>query len=450
MDRNISFDSLSARGMLHELWQHAWMIVLFSLSVYLGVTGIGNLLYTPMYTVSSTVVVGVKGSNDVYSSLSTATQMADVISEVFQSEVMLNLVKEDTGKQMSASITCSQIEETNLLVIDAIAKNPKDAYEFLNAALQHYDEVSSYVFSNASLEILKEPSVPTSPSNQPPLSKWKYHLTLLGAIGMSCIILLFYMFRFTLKSSTNASKQLDGEILGVIPYEKKPKEKKNKVALLISSRIVTMNYAEACRRVQIRLEHALKRKNQQVLLISSVGENEGKSTIAANITIAFGEKHQRVLLIDGDLLKPAQYKVFERNVDHAHSLQTVLQGKVDVLDALSYNKDTNVYELFSSHALKNTQRVLDIHVLTEMLDELKQYMDYIIIDCSPISVSTDAEVWMQVVQSTSLIVRQDYADIRVINDTVDMITQSGSDFSGFILNAFQEEVTHTNAYDYAQ
>lgn len=66
-------------------------------------------------------------------------------------------------------------------------------------------------------------------------------------------------------------------------------------------------------------------------------------------------------------------------------------------------------------------------------------MDYIIVDCSPVSVSTDAEVWMNVVDSVLLVVREDCADIRTINDVVDAIWQNGKDFSGFILNAFHRE-----------
>ena len=52
-------------------------------------------------------------------------------------------------------------------------------------------------------------------------------------------------------------------------------------------------------------------------------------------------------------------------------------------------------------------------------------MDYVIVDCSPMAVSSDAEVWINVVDSVLLVVREDGADVRTINDTVDMIWQSG-------------------------
>ena len=46
---------------------------------------------------------------------------------------------------------------------------------------------------------------------------------------------------------------------------------------------------------------------------------------------------------------------------------------------------------------------------------------------------------MNVVDSVLLVVREDRADVRMINDAVDAVWQSGKDFAGFILNAFHKE-----------
>ena len=66
-------------------------------------------------------------------------------------------------------------------------------------------------------------------------------------------------------------------------------------------------------------------------------------------------------------------------------------------------------------------------------------MDVIVVDCPPIVAAADAEIWMHQADTVALVVRQDFSDIRVINDTVDLIWKSVGDFAGTILNAFRRE-----------
>ena len=70
----------------------------------------------------------------------------------------------------------------------------------------------------------------------------------------------------------------------------------------------------------------MRRRRQKTLLISSIAENEGKSTVAANLALALAEKHKKVLLVDGDLRRPAQHKVFEENGQDRVSFSQVLKG----------------------------------------------------------------------------------------------------------------------------
>ena len=89
----INLDEISYRGILMDLLKNVWMIILTAAAVWLGCTGVGKLLYQPQYTASSTLVVTVMGSSNAYSSLSTATQMADVFSEVFQAAPCVHRLK---------------------------------------------------------------------------------------------------------------------------------------------------------------------------------------------------------------------------------------------------------------------------------------------------------------------------------------------------------------------
>ncbi len=449
MNRDIiSLDEMNCRGIGLELLHNLWVILLAAAAVWLGATGLGKLFHSPEYTASATLVVSEKGTSSAYSSLTLTTQMAGVFQEVFQSDVLRTLIAEDTGKDIQGTITCEQIAETNLLVLKTTASDPRQAYLFIHSALANYEDVSGYVFANASLEIVQEPTIPSSPSNSSRLINNRILLTFLGAVGMAAVIILFYLFRFTVKTSISAGRQLDGKIQGIIPFEKKgyethagkrPWERKNKKALLISSPLVSMDYSEAGRRVEARIEHHMLKRGQKVLLVTSVGENEGKSTVAANLALGLAEKHLKVMLIDGDFRKPAQYKVFDCNKNNGISLDEVLRGMCDWKEAARRDEQNCIWELFQYKAVPNAPRLMTGEALNDLIEKLRREMDYIIIDCPPTAAAADAEIWMQVADTAVLVVREDWSDVRVINDTVDMIWQSCEDFGGFVLNAFREK-----------
>ena len=117
----------------------------------------------------------------------------------------------------------------------------------------------------------------------------------------------------------------------------------------------------------------------------------------------------------------------------------MLLGKASWKEAIVRNKKSGVWELFLYRPLSNLSEILNSDRLDELLKNCRKEMDYIIIDSSPTSVATDAEVWMQLADTVLLVVRQDWSDVRIINDTVDLIWQSSGDFAGFVLNAFHEE-----------
>lgn len=442
------FSGVTLWGAFCQVLKNWWVVVCLTLAVFLGTTGAGLLTYSPQYTATATLVVRVQGS-DAYTSLTRTTQMAAVYNEVFQSSALRNLITQSIGEEVQGSISCTQIEETNLLELTATSPTPRQAYLFISSALDNYEQIAGYVFTDAALEIVQEPSVPEEPSNESFLISRRTLLTALAAVGSIALIMLIYLLRNTVKVSSSAEALLDGRMLGNVPFERKRSpsgrragRKKQVPALLLTSPLVSMRFAEASRRAAARLEARLQNKQLQVVLVASVEENEGKSTIAANLAIALAERGRQTLLIDGDFRKPAQWRIFDAKRGKRPSLSDVLTGEAALSEALGQNARGGVWELFQYKAVQDPTALLFGTELSALLDELRTRMDYIIIDCPPVVAAADAELWMHQVDTAMLVVRQDIADVRVINDTVDLIWKDAGDFSGFVLNGFRNEQLH--------
>lgn len=453
--QRFNLNEISWQGIGLQILKYWWIVVAWAVAAFLGATGIGSLTYTPQYTASATLVIRMAGS-DAYTSLVQTTQMTAVYSEIFQSSALRSLVSESTGEEAAGTISCSQISETNLLVLSATSPTPRQAYLFIHAALQNYEQVAGYVFTNAALEIVQEPSVPETPSNASFLISRRVELACLAAVAAAGLIALIYLLRYTVKTADSAASLLDGTVLGTVQFEKRQgmrgrrrraKGRKGVPALLLNSPLVSMDFAETSRRMATRLEAHLRHKKLQILLVTSVEENEGKSTVAANVAVALAEHGSRVALLDGDLRKPAQYKIFDKASKDGFSLSDVLAGRKTWKEAAVYNEKTHIWELFQYKSAAQPGSLLNGAQLPALLEALRDKMDVIVVDCSPIAVAADAEIWMHHVDSAALVVRQDMADVRVINDAVDLIWKSTGDFSGFILNAFQQKSLRSSGQD---
>ena len=445
-EREFNLDEISLYVIAMDLLRNIWVILLAAAAVWLGVTGVCDLTYVPEYTASATMAVSAKGENgDAYSSLLVTSQMAEVFGEVFRSDVLYEKIASEMGvEQIDGEISASVIEETNLLVLTAASENPRQAYLILDAALSNYESVSEYLFSNAVLRMVEEPSVPYSPSNALNVDRYRKLGTLAGAALVICGIGLISVLRYTVKTQTGARRNLDGRIRGVIPFEQKAHTLKGMIkrqnrSLLISSALVSMQFSEAVRKAATRVESHMRRKKMKVLLVSSVAENEGKSSVAANLALALAEKRRKVVLVDLDLRKPALFKVFDRPKTKKKMLGAYLNGEAEMEEVIDYDRKTRLYRIFQDKTISDSGRILDSEKLEHLLEVCRLKADYVIIDSSPMGVTSDVEVLMKYADSVLLVVRQDWSDIRAVNDKADIVRQSRKDFSGFLLNAFHRE-----------
>lgn len=439
---NFSLDEVSLYSILRDLVVHLWVIVLAGVSAWLAVGGVAQLCYVPEYSSTAIMAVSAKGTQvSIYSNLLVTNQMAGVIGEVFASNVLRQEIQEELDEPLvDTEIQANVIEETNLLTVQVTAPTPKMAHQVLGLAIANYENVSDYLFSNASLHVLQQPTVPAFPSNPSNFA----HLQKMGALGAMAVVAVICvactLFRPTVQTPESARRNVDEELLGIIPYEWKWKALKEAVlrpkrALLLTHPRVSMAFAEGCRRMTTRLEFRLKRHRHKVLLVTSVGENEGKSSIAINVALALAEKGRKVLLLDGDLKKPAIHKILELPPNEEQTLKQYLTGTVTPEKLIQREPASGLYvvqagEKFVSDGAKGAQMVI-----RRLVQEYAKTMDYIVVDSAPMSVSSDTEYLLAAVDSVLFVVRQDWCSSEIINEKILTIRQHKVSIAGVVLNA---------------
>lgn len=447
MQRQFYFDEISVRSIAVDIIKNIWLFILVAVAAWFAVTGAEKLLYVPEYTASTTLAVTTTGNtSNTYSSLSLTKQMASIVSEVFSSNVLKEKVAEDLEMDaVEGDITTTVIEETNLITLSVTADNPRKAYLIISSVLDNYDSVSDYLISNAALRIVKEPSVPFAPSNYLNMNRMKA-MAMLGSCIICLILICFFsIFRFTVKTKSSAERNLDGKILGYIPYEhqvfnRTHGKNQKKRSLMISNNWISFRFVESYRRITTRIHHYMRRKNMKVVMVVSVLENEGKSSASVNFALALAEKGKKVLLLDGDLKKPAQYRIFDRPETGKKWLSEYFDGQASFDDLLYEDKDRKLFTIFQNVGLRDSGVLLSSEKMKQLLQEARERMDYVVIDSPPMDLSSDVDIMAQLADLVLMVVRQDVTDIRIINDAVDEIRKSKAEFGGFIINGFHQDI----------
>ena len=146
-----SMEDFDLRSICKDILKNLWVIVLAGLAIYYGLTGIFSLQYEPQYTSTATLAVTMRGNNGgSYSSLYLTKDMAGIFSEVFKSEALRERIAEDMGVDtIEGTINIALVEETNLMNLTVTSNTSRNAYQIIQSALENYDTVSDYLFSNA-------------------------------------------------------------------------------------------------------------------------------------------------------------------------------------------------------------------------------------------------------------------------------------------------------------
>ena len=172
------------------------------------------------------------------------------------------------------------------------------------------------------------------------------------------------------------------------------------------------------------MDYLLRRAQGKTVMVTSLLEDEGKSTVAVNLALAMARRHKNVLLIDLDLRKPALYKLLDCQQEKFFPLEIYLAkgGSVDAL--IRHDAARGIDTILSRKGAGSAADLLGSDRLRDLLAQMRERMDIIIIDTPPMSAGGDAECIADLVDAAILVVRQDQAPVRALNDCIDVLRRS--------------------------
>ncbi len=445
-------ERIDFRSILDDLIRQWWVILLVALSASMIHYMIADQSISPRYTSSATLMVSAKSANStIYTNISTTSSLAEQLTYILKSSVLKNKVANDLDmNSLDATVTASQLSGTNLIFLKVTADSAMNSYLIISSVLDNYTLISDYVLGDMVVQVVSAPTIPSSPSNSTEIISGVQRTFLLSILLMILLVVILSYLRDTVKSEWDCRQKVDAKCLGSIIHEKKTtglgRRKGETVSMLITNPLRSFRYVETNKLTASKLRSAMERENAKAIVFTSVMENEGKSTVAANMALALTQEGKSVLLMDCDFRKPAQYKIFDHEEESTLNLVEVLKTGKNINRVLTRDEITGVYTIFNNTA-NYMDALSEIRVLTYILKTCKEKLDYIIIDAPPMALVSDAEALANLCDASVMVVRRDMVLTRDINDAIDTLNRTEGKVLGCVFNdAILDRLYNSNAY----
>lgn len=319
---------------------------------------------------------------------------------------------EQTQRQLERKLEVAQLTYTELL-----------------KKLQEVEVVENRNPGN--VQIISEALVP-----QKPISPNIVRNFLLGGfggilVGMGIALLLEKMDK-SLKTVDQTKSLLGYPLLGTIPKTKIIKgNSENKQLDLPVINDPYSSVTSAFEILQTNLAFTVSDKTLKVIVITSSNPNEGKSFVSANLATALSQLGRRVLLVDADMRRPHQHKVWGipnliglSNVLVGQSkLQHTVQKALVTLDVLPVGKIP-----------PNPLKLLESQRMSSLIEEAEAEYDFIILDTPPLTAFADGLVLSKVADGILLVVRPGKVDSDTVKLVKNRLKQSGQQVLGMVVN----------------
>ncbi len=212
--------------------------------------------------------------------------------------------------------------------------------------------------------------------------------------------------------------------------------------------------SEAYRVIRTNLGFSAVDEGLHSVLITSSSPGEGKSTTAANLAVVMAQAGKKVILVDSDLRRPVQHKIFE--VPNNHGLTTaVLDSTSPVIQHVQETKIPYLRLMSSGPIPPNPAELLSSQRMNQLLQELQEDADVVILDTPPVLTVADASILSPLVTGCLLVVDTGKTRRNTFIGATDRLQRTGGNIFGAIMNKLNPDrrgygyyYYYYNAYEY--
>lgn len=407
-------------------------------------------LVNPKYKSSATLLVGKNTIpiNDVNSmetdkseikSENTNVINKEEISYIVKSNALLSEVKDNlridvNEEDLKQSIKISKISKTELVKITVINRDSKLAADTVNEIANSLLKRIQQLYNTTEVHVVDY----AYPSNEPYNVNHILDITVFFLVGIT--ISLIYIF-VTVKLDKRIKNVLEVETetgLKVLSSVPSANARKNRLEIFENNEDIVKKSFDTLK-TNIQFGNINDKENKTVL-ITSCYSSEGRSYITANLGVTFAKEGKKVVIIDTDMRRSVQSKIFNVNNDIGFSnyLSNIDKDGNEINDninkILNETEIKNLNIITSGSTAPNHSELLSSDRLPKLIKDLSNFYDLVILDGPPVLPMTDSLILARLVSSTIIVSLYKRTKTNELLKAKIDIKNAGGKITGVVLN----------------
>lgn len=344
-----------------------------------------------------------------------------VLAEYQQAQANLDIIDAELSKRRAQEREAEASKyRTFAEAIDARnhIKNIRDALE-----IRYYQEQIQLRIPKTTVTLISAARPPSESGYTSPNFTLNIILSIIVGLGAGIGLAFFVEYLDTsVKTIDEVERTIGLPVVGVVPQKVIP----------LNDSHANPAHAEAYRILRTNIQFSQKLKDGKALCFTSGSMGEGKSLTLFNLGYTMSQLGDRTLVIDSDLHRPRQHKMF--HVSSQVGLAQALVGEKHVDAVIQKSVFPNLDFIPSGRLDAGAHGLLDVARVRALIDNLKPHYDWILFDSPPIIGVSDASVLAREVDGVVMLIQHRKYPKSISERAKDILENMGINVLGVVLN----------------
>ncbi|WP_219835798.1 CpsD/CapB family tyrosine-protein kinase [Paenibacillus sp. R14(2021)] len=204
---------------------------------------------------------------------------------------------------------------------------------------------------------------------------------------------------------------------------------------LITDTNPKLHVSESFRALRTQLQFLDIEEPLQVISAVSSMPGEGKTTMLVNLGIAFAQAGRRVVILDGDMRRPAIHQIF--NMDNRAGLSSYLRHSLELEDIVIDTHIENLRVIPSGQIPHNPSELLSSKRMLQLIAALREQTDILLIDSPPVLAVADSKIVAARCDGVILVVHAKRSKREYVKKAKDQLDSVKANVLGVVINGMK-------------